>query len=145
MIIASRTQFHIERPWGQCLFSIVSLQCRKCESASRRFQPGEGPSWGLLRDCETDGSLYSTSLSRAGLWAAVGMVRSEYCLEHSWIMWTLDTNNPDNSSFFDSLSNTNNCKNKHDSAYLCQAMNKYGWKTQKQTKKPNPSKSIFIL
>ena len=24
MIIASRTQFHIERPWGQCLFSIVS-------------------------------------------------------------------------------------------------------------------------
>ena len=25
MIIVSRTQFHIERPWGQCLFSIVSL------------------------------------------------------------------------------------------------------------------------
>ena len=24
MIIASRTQFHIERPWGQCPFSIVS-------------------------------------------------------------------------------------------------------------------------
>ena len=24
MIIASRTQFHIERPWGQRLFSIVS-------------------------------------------------------------------------------------------------------------------------
>ena len=23
----------------------------KCESASRRFQPGEGPSRGLLRDC----------------------------------------------------------------------------------------------
>ena len=53
------------------------------ESASRYFQLGESPSRGLLRDCETDGSLYSTSLSRAGLWAAVGMVRSEYCLEHS--------------------------------------------------------------
>ena len=26
--------------------------CLKCESASRRFQPGEGPSRGLLRDCE---------------------------------------------------------------------------------------------
>ena len=25
----------------------------KCESASRRFQPGEGPSRGLLRDCTT--------------------------------------------------------------------------------------------
>ena len=24
MIIASQTQFHIERPWGQCPFSIVS-------------------------------------------------------------------------------------------------------------------------
>ena len=23
MIIASRTQFHVERPWGQCQFSIV--------------------------------------------------------------------------------------------------------------------------
>ena len=27
--------------------------CLKCESASRRFQPGEGPSRGLLRDCTT--------------------------------------------------------------------------------------------
>ena len=36
------------------LFSIVSLHCPKCESisTSRRFQPGESPSWGLLRDCE---------------------------------------------------------------------------------------------
>ena len=32
MIIASRTQFHVERLWGQ---------------------PGEGPSRGLLRDCTT--------------------------------------------------------------------------------------------
>ena len=42
MIIASRTQFHVERPWGKRLFSIVS-----------RFQPGEGPRRGLLRDCTT--------------------------------------------------------------------------------------------
>ena len=41
MIIALRTQFHVERPWGQRPFSIVSLLCLKCESASRRFQPGE--------------------------------------------------------------------------------------------------------
>ena len=27
--------------------------CLKCESASRHFQPGEGPSRGLLRDCTT--------------------------------------------------------------------------------------------
>ena len=27
----------------------------------RRFQPGEGPSRGLLGDCETDASFYSTS------------------------------------------------------------------------------------
>ena len=37
MIIASRTQFHVERPWSQRPFSI---------------QPGEGPSRGLLRDCD---------------------------------------------------------------------------------------------
>ena len=35
---------------AQCL---NSQQCLKCESASRRFQPGEGPSRGLLRDCTT--------------------------------------------------------------------------------------------
>ena len=39
----------------------------KCECASRCFQPGEGPSKGLLCDCEnwlwnlTDGSFYSTN------------------------------------------------------------------------------------
>ena len=29
----------------------------KCESTSRHFQPGEGPSRGLLRDCETSRNL----------------------------------------------------------------------------------------
>ena len=44
MIIASQTQFHVERLWGQRPFSIVSQYCLKCESASRHFQPREGPS-----------------------------------------------------------------------------------------------------
>ena len=45
MTFASRTQFHIERPWGQ-----------------RLFQPGEGPSRGLLRAYKpSDGTFSSTS------------------------------------------------------------------------------------
>ena len=35
----------------------------KCESASRRFQPGEGPSRGLLRDCEIVGNIRITFVS----------------------------------------------------------------------------------
>ena len=43
MTFASRTQFHIERPWGQ--------------------RPGEGHSRGLLRDYEpSDGTFSSTRL-----------------------------------------------------------------------------------
>ena len=37
---------------GQHPFSIVSLECLKCEITSRHFQPGKGPGRGLLRDCE---------------------------------------------------------------------------------------------
>ena len=41
---------------GQWVLSIVSYlivsYCPKCEITSRRFQPGERPSSGLLRDCE---------------------------------------------------------------------------------------------
>ena len=33
---------------------------------SRRFQPGEGPSRGLLRDCGTGRSFYSTNLHNTG-------------------------------------------------------------------------------
>ena len=37
--------------------------CLKCESGSSRFQPGEGPSRGLLRDYEpSDGTVSSTSI-----------------------------------------------------------------------------------
>ena len=42
------TSFHVYLPWSQCSFSIVS-QCLKCKNGSSRFQPGEGPSRGLLR------------------------------------------------------------------------------------------------
>ena len=48
MTFASVSQFHVYLPWGQRL-----AYCLKCESTSRRFQPGEGPSRGLLRDCTT--------------------------------------------------------------------------------------------
>ena len=44
------SQFHVYLPWGQRPFSIM---CLKFESGSSSFQPGEGPSRGLLRDCTT--------------------------------------------------------------------------------------------
>ena len=47
MTFVSQTQFHVERLWGQ--------------RGSSRFQPGEGPSRGLLRDYEpSDGPFSST-------------------------------------------------------------------------------------
>ena len=55
MIFALVTQFHV---YLQCLGVCFLAQC---ESASRRFQPGKGPSMGLLRDCET-------SAVSGGLW-----------------------------------------------------------------------------
>ena len=33
--------------------AFINPCCLKCESGSSRFQPGEGPSRGLLRDCTT--------------------------------------------------------------------------------------------
>ena len=50
--------FTIREKASRRLFSIVSSQCLKCESATRCLHPGEGPSRGLLRDCDvkTDGS-----------------------------------------------------------------------------------------
>ena len=66
MIVASASQFHVYLPWGQRPFIIVSLYCK---SASRRFQPGEGPSRGLLRYCEIF----------ANLWIALVSSSTEYC------------------------------------------------------------------
>ena len=43
MVIALASQFHVYLPWG--------------------FQPGEGPSRGLLRDCEIFGNLRITLVS----------------------------------------------------------------------------------
>ena len=51
MIIASQTQFHVERPWGQ--------------RGSSRFQPGEGPSRGLLRDYEPSDGTFSSNITFA--------------------------------------------------------------------------------
>ena len=55
-------------------------QCLKCENDSRHFQPGEGPSRGLLRDCKTSRNLRFQALD--GCWAAsrgragAGLVRT---------------------------------------------------------------------
>ena len=45
-------------------------KCLKCESASRHFQPGEGPSRGLLRDCTT---------SLINRFAALSLIRCLVC------------------------------------------------------------------
>ena len=42
------SQFHIYLLW----VNICLAKCLKYDSASRPFQPGEGPKRGLLRDCE---------------------------------------------------------------------------------------------
>ena len=56
-----RDGYHIVSYSRQSLMVIVSTysgvnvslaECLKCESTSRNFQPGEGTSRGLLRDCE---------------------------------------------------------------------------------------------
>ena len=46
------------------------LYCLKCESAIRSFQPGEGPSRGLLRDCEIFANLRLTFVCSGGVSAA---------------------------------------------------------------------------
>ena len=62
MTFALVSQFHVYLPWGQCPFSIVSQQFLKCKSASRTFQPGEGPSMCLLRDCKTSRNLWQPQI-----------------------------------------------------------------------------------
>ena len=46
---ASATQFMSTYRFAECLNSVLN----KCESSSSRYQPGEGPSRGLLCDCTT--------------------------------------------------------------------------------------------
>ena len=62
MIFVLGTLFHI---YFYCGLTPIQ-QCLKCESASRRFQLGEGPSRGLFRACTTgcgtDGSICGTIL-----------------------------------------------------------------------------------
>ena len=59
MIFASATQFQVYLP---CV-----KECLKCESGSSHFQSGEGPSRGLLRDCET----LNFAKVRVQLWTAL--------------------------------------------------------------------------
>ena len=51
MIIASRTQFLVYLPWGQCPFSIVSFNSVLILGAFSEI---------VKTDCKTDGSFYST-------------------------------------------------------------------------------------
>ena len=53
MIFALVSQFHICLLW----VNICLAKCLKCDSTSRRFQPGEGPKRGLLRDCADERSV----------------------------------------------------------------------------------------
>ena len=58
MIIASGTQFHVYLPWGQCPFLNV-----KVVVASFNQEKALVGAFSVIvkTDCETDGSLYSTS------------------------------------------------------------------------------------
>ena len=63
MTFVSATQFNIYLPWGQLLFSIVPFNSFLNVKASRRFQPGEGPSRGFLCDYEpSDGPSFQALL-----------------------------------------------------------------------------------
>ena len=72
MTFASRTQCHVERPWGKRPFSI---------------QPGEGPSRGLLRAYElSDGTFSSTTehvftpFLTAALWLQRLLLVTVFCI-----------------------------------------------------------------
>ena len=67
MTFVSRTQFHVERPWGQRLFSIVSNSVLNVKALVGAFNQEKALiDRGLLRDCTTgcgtDGALHSTSV-----------------------------------------------------------------------------------
>ena len=87
--------------WGQCPLSIVSKQCLKCESASRRFKPGEGLSRGLFRDCETfaDGLFAALSWGPVSAvtfaswwlgWAGADICRRHGALQNTAASWSGD-------------------------------------------------------
>ena len=53
MIIVSRTQFHVYLPWGQRMLSIVSFNQEKALVGAFSVI--------VKTNCETDGSVYSTT------------------------------------------------------------------------------------
>ena len=62
MIIGSRTQFHVERPWCQrlCLNSVLNVKALVGAFNQEKALVGAF-SVIVKTDCETDGSFYSTS------------------------------------------------------------------------------------
>ena len=55
MIIALRTQFHVERPWGQCPFSIVSYRVSEQPDGSGNevFGGQTGPRESIVVRCNS--------------------------------------------------------------------------------------------
>ena len=66
MINASRTQFHVYLPWGQCLFSLNSvLNVKALVGAFNQEKALVGAFSVIVKTgCGTDGSFYSTNLNR---------------------------------------------------------------------------------
>ena len=77
MIIASASHFHVYLP---CLSPCLA-QCLKCKSSSRRFQAGEGPSSGLLRDCENQWIVSSSINERELAMAEIVVLESGHLLD----------------------------------------------------------------
>ena len=90
MIIKSKSQFQNYFLWVDAHVA----QCLKCEHISRCFQPGEGPSRDLLRDCENiaDGSFAALTQTQTHIGSS-GSLRD----------WTLDTEHRDNMLYFSQL------------------------------------------
>ena len=64
MTFASASQFHVYLLWVNACLAL----CLKCENTTRHSRPREGPSRGLLCDCEIFTDLYVCSSIGGGWW-----------------------------------------------------------------------------
>ena len=71
LTFASAFLYHMYLQWGQHPFSIME--------ATRHFQPGKGPSRGLLCDCEIFGYLRITFVSSSNRYIVTGQTILHYC------------------------------------------------------------------
>ena len=79
MTFALAFHFHVYLPWvNTCLTYFL-----KCKSASRRFQPEEGPSRGPLRDC-------LKPMDRLQLYWKVASVSEGRGADHGWTLIELE-------------------------------------------------------